>query len=213
MLSLPLYALGLLLMVLAWVFTRLKPPFEIPASPNTPKRSTLPTILVVTWMLAMVIAGLEALRAQPDLSKNDVRLGLILAGAWTLFGLGLRLNRSAPGLEELRALRTKLAFGAIDPTGARQEANTILFGSPQEQYFLKKAQQVLFELRACIQVSTRETARIQRWAELSDIRAVLLVPQRVDRVQARGFAGGVEAEEDPHSGAEKERVDDPLRED
>ena len=41
----------------------------------------------------------------------------------------------------------------------------------------------------------------------------LFVPQGVDRIQLRSFAGRVEAEEDPDSGADKKGANNPFRRD
>jgi len=167
-LSLPLYLLMLFLLVLLWVYMQLKIPFEFSTTAKANRRGVLMRILVIAWIAALLLSGTEAALGATDLSRNEVRLGLILAGTWSVFGLGLRLTRPAPGLEELRTLRTKLGFGSVDLGKARQDIKTILFGTPQEAYVANKAEQVLAELRTCNEICDRTIARIERAADLSE---------------------------------------------
>ena len=97
----------------------------------------------------MLLAGVGSLVSiKATLTSTDIRLGLLFAGILTLFGISLRFVRPAEGVDLLRSLRTRVAFGLIDVLGARKEAENLLLGTPELNFVTTKAETVLAELSA-----------------------------------------------------------------
>jgi predicted house-cleaning NTP pyrophosphatase (Maf/HAM1 superfamily) len=149
-----LYAVTGVLIAFACVLVNL--PIQVkltrPATRWWQKRTGSKVIVLGITSLLFALAIWTLFPVLGTLGKEDIRLGFLLGAlAESAFFL-MRFASPPAGLGELKALRTKLAFGDVDCTAARLEADVILKGPPREHYVTSKAEHIVRLLRERIEI-------------------------------------------------------------
>src|SRR6266567_3306338 len=107
--------LVLLFLLVAWVILHVCLPLKLKPSAGT-EQQTKHAIYVKTGVylllgLALLAVAWSLVPVCHTLGRADIRLGLLLAALLTLFSVSLRLTSVPLGVDQLRSVRSKLAFG------------------------------------------------------------------------------------------------------
>ncbi len=141
------YLVGLLSLGFVWILCRVRIPIKLKDSAEKSRRGRHAGLLAKLLSILVLVVGLNALSSVwPTLDKADMRLGLILATLAWLLDLSIRLIHPPRATASLRSLRSQLAFAKIQIEAARDEAERIMHGSPEEDYVTAKAEEVTAEL-------------------------------------------------------------------
>ncbi len=166
------YTLALLLLVVYWLVTRIRVPLETEESVLPPVRSLRHrTVIILFWVFVFTVVCLAigtVVRAWPNLGKENIRLGCILAALATVISFSVRYCRPPIDLTELRSLRSRLAFGLVDLPKARAEAEGILMGPARQNYLSAKADEVVAALDARTRRAQNVAARMDRVISLAE---------------------------------------------
>jgi len=156
-------AAGLLLLTVYLVFCLAISPLRLPFHENgTPRRSrisipgwTISLPFMLLHYTTLFFGALALAKSWPSLTKTDLRLGIMAAGFCKIVEIILTVAKPPPELNQLRLLRTKLAFGWITEQAAQNAAERVLLGPSKLNYLDEKAEEVVALFSGVVRLSRR----------------------------------------------------------
>jgi hypothetical protein len=112
------YAFVLFLFGFLWMLMRVRVPIKIPIAKPEPARTIRAALLSRIFVTVWALVPLQALWYTWPIEKSDVRLGLVSAGLVSLVSCLATLIRPPTTTNQLRSVRSRLAFGEMSVPAA-----------------------------------------------------------------------------------------------